>query len=428
VSWTGWPYEGYEIIRQLARTQFSPVDELIFDYERIPVTTEVQPARDPISTGETMTIELAEIRDRENRPPQSWQRVVVTVEHGEILNGEYNEVEDQYAFEVGEGGLQIQYRAPDECEAKRESIVVYNSCDWGQRCVVPLRTTDRKHRIGEVKFDIEPSQDWIADITYRQIIDFHDEDTTAERQVMVAIKARLKPRRKREQMATKRPPALRQIDEVRQRMKDGAYDDVLHPTIGAQMEQAMQRLEQLAGEIGGVHNYASYGSKVTLLDVFDRTDSTPERGEKWHWSVQQSEQMPLNIGLDTSVPGGKYRVSVGTKTPDWRDQEDVPVAYQYHASRRSFPPDPNRDFDCSGRTTLNSLLLTLNLLTDVPDEKMTFTGEEDGLNGTHTWSKYGGGSVRPGHDVFDSDDCKESYPLLLPSQETLNWSIRRVCK
>jgi hypothetical protein len=436
VSWLGGPNDGLALIEELAHSQFNPLDDMVWDYERIPFSAEVKPAKDPIVAGEQMSIEVTGLQDDQGRPAKPWQRVVVTVEHGEILNGEYIEDGDYYAFEI-DSGLQIQYKAPEICKTKREKIEVYNSCYWGQKWVRPLRLTSREEKIGEVKFDIKPSMDWNAQITYKSIMDVHDAETTAERQVLVKIETRLKPYGKMEPgiPADARPKALKMAEKTREKMETGAYDKFLDPATRADLQKALNELQQRAVDVGGTLNYASYGATVSIIDVFDRTDTHEWGTEKWHWSVQYTAQMPLNIGLNTRVPDGDYFVEIGTRNPDWAEQGEVPVSYQYRASRTSDPPDLKEDYTCSGRGTVDLVAGHLNLFADIPKEKMVFTGEEKILSGMYSWTDYGGGKVRPVSELFGPDPkCSGATfgattgALLLNSQESLNWRFERVCK
>lgn len=436
VSWSGGLRDGLPLIEELASSKFNPLDDLVWDYERIPFTADLKPTRDPIPAGERMIIHVRDVKDDQGRPAKPWQRVAVRVEHGEILNGEYNEEEDHYVFEVG-SGAQIQYKAPEICEIKREKIEIYNSCWWGQKWLRPLYATGRREKIGQVQFDIKPLRDWNAQITYQSIMDVHDAETTAERQLLVKIEARLKPYRKMQPgiPAGARQPALEMAEKTREKMESGAYDKFLDPATRAELEKALKELQQLAVDVGGIDNYASRGAMVTLIDVFDRTDTHEWATEKWHWSIQYNAQMPLNIGLTTRVPDGDYLVDIGTRDPDWAEQDKVPVSYQYRASKISYPPDLKEDFNCSGRGTVDLVAGELNLFVDIPEQKMIFTGKEKVLGGMHGWTDYGGGKVRPAIELFGSDPkCSGALSgtgaaaLLLDSRESLKWRFERVCK
>jgi hypothetical protein len=64
---------------------------------------------------------------------------------------------------------------------------------------------------------------------------------------------------------------------------------------------------------------------------------------------------------------------------------------------------------------------------DVPENKMRFTGKEKTLSGMHSWEEHGGGHINPMYDVF-GPECKEKYPLLLNSKDSLSWKFNQISK
>lgn len=139
--------EGWNAIRDLMRTVFSPLDDLIHDYERTPERCTITLPEEDVSVGETVDIMLSSITDAEGRASKSWQRLMVKVEKGEILNATrcMTDEEKVYAFLVGDGSVPIRYKAPSECDEDggdlTDTITVYNTCDWGQEWVIPLDAT-----------------------------------------------------------------------------------------------------------------------------------------------------------------------------------------------------------------------------------------------------------------------------------------------
>ena len=139
---------GGQAIKALVRSTFSPIDDIMWDYEHIPWNCSIELEVDSIEAGKEVTIDLTEIRDDHDRAPLEWQRVVVEVAEGELLNGTLcSQDGKKSAFLVGTGDLHVQYRAPQRCEDKMEKITVYNSCDWGQEWVRPLRITMEARRL-----------------------------------------------------------------------------------------------------------------------------------------------------------------------------------------------------------------------------------------------------------------------------------------
>lgn len=152
-SWTCVPREaGYclkmrlQKTRELAKT-FQPLDKIIYDYERIPETLTVKLEKDPILAGEEMKIILTDIKDIDSKPSQPWQRILVKAEKGKILNGEsYGEFK---VFKVGNGTVEIEYKAPNECKNTVETITILNSCS-----IKPDLPPYPEREITKKKFDI----------------------------------------------------------------------------------------------------------------------------------------------------------------------------------------------------------------------------------------------------------------------------------
>lgn len=159
-SWTGSASgSGIGAVKNLARSVFSPVDDLIYDYEHIPWSCEVDPEEDEISVGDKMSITIKDIKDSKGREPKPWQRIVVKLEKGEITNGTKLGDEGFYAFLAGDGKVEVKYKAPEDCkDSGTEKVTVYNSCDWGQEWVRPMRVTNEQREIGEGEFEI--TCDW----------------------------------------------------------------------------------------------------------------------------------------------------------------------------------------------------------------------------------------------------------------------------
>lgn len=109
--------------QNLAKT-FQPVDKLIYDYERIPESLDIELGKDSILVGDEMTITLKNIKDANSKPSQPWQRILVKAEKGKILNG--LSLAEYRVFEVESGNIKIQYQAPEACG--NDKITIMNSC------------------------------------------------------------------------------------------------------------------------------------------------------------------------------------------------------------------------------------------------------------------------------------------------------------
>ncbi len=125
------------VIENLAN-RFMPINQILYDYERLPEISEIVPEEEEVKTGHQIAIELAGIVDGKGRPSKPWQRVLVTVEQGEILNG-VKQPSGHHVFEVGGGSVTVQYKAPDQCpEDKTDTVTVQNTCSLCPDMVINL--------------------------------------------------------------------------------------------------------------------------------------------------------------------------------------------------------------------------------------------------------------------------------------------------
>jgi len=98
---------------------------------------------------------VTEILDDRGGKPKPWQRLVVEVTDGELLNGTpCSDDGKKSAFLVGSGDLHVQYRAPQRCEDKKEKITIHNSCYWGQELIRPLGATNEADKLTEKEVKI----------------------------------------------------------------------------------------------------------------------------------------------------------------------------------------------------------------------------------------------------------------------------------
>lgn len=130
---------------------FISLDDLIYDYERVPERCEIQPEKESVKIGETITINLQNIVDGKGRASQPWQHVLVKAEKGEILNGEENG--EHRRFRVDGGSVAVKYKAPKECpEEKKDIITVENSCE-SCLTLTPNLPADREIARKEIKIN-----------------------------------------------------------------------------------------------------------------------------------------------------------------------------------------------------------------------------------------------------------------------------------
>ncbi len=147
--------EGGEAMKDLIRAYFNPIGPTIFEYEKAPMDCYIEPETDSIEAGVKTIVYIRDIWDAWNEPAKSWQRVVVTIEEGEILNGtRCSEEEDAYAFTVDNGTIEVEYIAEQECEDKTETFTVYNSCTWGREDYRAMTGTQMEEEIDKLDVKI----------------------------------------------------------------------------------------------------------------------------------------------------------------------------------------------------------------------------------------------------------------------------------
>lgn len=126
---------------------FHPLDERIYNYERIPERATIKPEKDLIMAGKKMTVHLTDIHDSKGATPQPWQRILVKAKKGKILNGK---PQGEYrVFEVGGGVVDLNYKAPDKCKKDTETITIYNTCE-----IDPNSVVTSKREIATKEFEI----------------------------------------------------------------------------------------------------------------------------------------------------------------------------------------------------------------------------------------------------------------------------------
>jgi len=148
------------ILSQIQATP--PLHEIAWDYERMPVTIEMEPEKECVEYDEEVRINMKSSRDQKGRDTQPFyrsgcdNRFVFTTEHGKILLSDENKIGDK-EWATSADYNYYMYRAPsaDECgDCKEDTITVYNSCDVLDQDVYPYSQTQKNEKIYEIKIDI----------------------------------------------------------------------------------------------------------------------------------------------------------------------------------------------------------------------------------------------------------------------------------
>ncbi len=160
-------------IRQVVNT-FMPLQDIIREYERIPekATVTLPEGEDEVEAGEVAVIDLSDLLDEKGGQTQPWQRLLVKVEKGKVLNGEKGEyVEEGYhVFRAGKKDkVDIQYLPPPECRRTKETMTVYNACNKKERHEQSdsREMTEPKTELTNKEFDIVCDR-WLVTVTYTE--------------------------------------------------------------------------------------------------------------------------------------------------------------------------------------------------------------------------------------------------------------------
>lgn len=137
--------------------QAGNLDEIIYDYEQMPLSCKIklEDDRDYVENGEEIKINLNEILDYKGRTAKQWQYLIVKAEKGKIINGKTHRGSKEYKiFEVGNGEVEIKYKAPDDCKNQKEKIIIYNTCEHRVYQAGYNDSFNPKKEIGNKEFEI----------------------------------------------------------------------------------------------------------------------------------------------------------------------------------------------------------------------------------------------------------------------------------
>lgn len=132
------------------------INPILDEYEKRPVRCDVKiPPPEEICENGAAEIELSGFADEKGNPSKSFNRIVVSIYKGEILNGETSELGPDYkVFTVGEGSVKVRYRPPANKDDGYEWLRVYNSCEILPPEKVPMSGTLADKMIIDQKFPI----------------------------------------------------------------------------------------------------------------------------------------------------------------------------------------------------------------------------------------------------------------------------------
>ena len=119
-----------------------PITNLLDAFEKKPVQCRVKPEKEKVAEGQEIDIVLSNFRDALQQPSREFNRIIVHVNEGKILNGKRCSAGSDYrVFRLNRQPITVRYRAPKNGEADRDIITVYNACEILPQEKSPLRAT-----------------------------------------------------------------------------------------------------------------------------------------------------------------------------------------------------------------------------------------------------------------------------------------------
>ena len=134
-----------------------PVERILWDFERTPISCEVEvKAEKPLRRGQEVELVVRGCRDREGRPSKPFNRLLLQVRHGKILNGTPLEAASEMkAFRLGSGTVTVKYQAPTDADVSEDVLWINSSCEILPESVYPLSRSDLLGMIKEEKLPIK---------------------------------------------------------------------------------------------------------------------------------------------------------------------------------------------------------------------------------------------------------------------------------
>lgn len=126
------------------------------EFEKRPVSIDVEvPSQEELCENGTGVIVLSGFKDAGGNASREFNRIVVSIYSGKILNGaESNYGPDYKVFTVGEGEVRVEYQPPEDKGDGYEWLKVYNSCDILPKEKHPLSSTTPGELIVDQHFPI----------------------------------------------------------------------------------------------------------------------------------------------------------------------------------------------------------------------------------------------------------------------------------
>jgi len=106
------------------------ITEIIDDFEKRPDNCQMKLEEEVVKLGQIIEIELSDFKDVMGETSREFNRVMLQVLHGKILNGMPSKYSDGLRiFPIGDEPIKIKYQAPDSCEVSVDSLIINSTCD-----------------------------------------------------------------------------------------------------------------------------------------------------------------------------------------------------------------------------------------------------------------------------------------------------------
>ena len=135
-----------------------PMERILWDFEKTPVSCQIKPQKIEAEPGERRTITISDFSDERGHDSREFNRILVNVPEGKILNGRESKYGRSWkVFKVEDGSITVQYEAPEVCRSveDEDTIYIFNSCDIFKEKDYSLYLTEFKDEIAKEKIKIK---------------------------------------------------------------------------------------------------------------------------------------------------------------------------------------------------------------------------------------------------------------------------------
>lgn len=136
-----------------------PVENLLADFEQRPVTCQIDTGnREALMPGEEIEITIKDFIDEKGRPSKYFNRVIVEVEQGDIIEGGIEIPSEQggkrVVFRLDEVPIKFRYKAPTDEKIAADRVIVYSTCEILEDEKVPMEMTSKDRKIAEKSINL----------------------------------------------------------------------------------------------------------------------------------------------------------------------------------------------------------------------------------------------------------------------------------